>query len=163
MSSRGTPALRVLAAAGVPYTVHEYEPPQRRSDGRHAYGREAAEALAIDPGRIFKTLVARVDERLIVAVVPVDGELDLKALAGVVGGHRADLADAAEAQRATGYVVGGISPLGQRRRLPTVVDERALELDAMLVSAGRRGLQVELEPASLVELTAAAVARVARP
>ncbi len=163
MGSRGTPALRALAAAGAPFTVHEYEPQERSLDGRHAYGREAAAVLAIDPDRIFKTLVVRVDERLVLAVVSVDHELDLKALAGVAGGRRAVLADVAEAERATGYVVGGISPLGQRRSLPTFVDERALELDSMLVSAGRRGLQVELEPGSLIELTAATVARIARP
>lgn len=162
MGSRATPALRVLATAGVTVTVHEYEPPDRPAGGRHAYGLEAAVALGIDPGRIFKTLVARVDDRLVVAVVPVDGELDPRALAAAVGGRRAALADAAEAERATGYVVGGISPFGQRRRLPTVVDEAALRFDRVLVSAGRRGLQVELEPRSLVELTVAVVAPIAR-
>ena len=162
MGSRSTPALRVLAAAAVPVTVHEYAPPERPAGGRHAYGLEAAVSLGVDPSRIFKTLVARVDDRLVVAVVPVDGELDPKALATAVGGRRAVLADADEAEWVTGYVIGGISPLGLRRRLPTVVDEAALALDRLLVSAGRRGLQVELEPGPLVALTGAIVAPIAR-
>lgn len=162
MPNRSTPALKVLEASGVPATVHEYELPDRPADGRHAYGREAAAALGIDEDRIFKTLVVRVDDQLVLAVVPVDGEVDLKALAGVVGARRAVLADAAEAERATGFVVGGISPIGGRRRLPTVVDVRAMELDSMLVSAGRRGVQVELAPGSLVALTAAVVAGISR-
>jgi Cys-tRNA(Pro)/Cys-tRNA(Cys) deacylase len=162
MPTRSTPALRILAASRVPVTVHEYELPDRPPDGRHAYGREAAVALGIDEGRIFKTLVVRVDDQLVLAVVPVDGEVDLRALAGVLSGRRAVLAEAADAERATGYVVGGISPIGGRRRLPVVVDVRALELDSMLVSAGRRGLQVELSPGSLVAVTAATVAGISR-
>jgi Cys-tRNA(Pro)/Cys-tRNA(Cys) deacylase len=111
---------------------------------------------------VFKTLVAEVDGALTVAVVPVDAQVDLKALAGAVGGKRATMADPAAAERATGYVVGGISPLGQRRRLPTVVDVTALEFPTVLVSAGRRGLDVELPPSELVRLTDARTAPVAR-
>jgi Cys-tRNA(Pro)/Cys-tRNA(Cys) deacylase len=126
------------------------------------WGEDAAAALGVDPARVHKTLVARVDDRLVVAIVAVAHDLDLKALADAVGGRRAAMADAGDAERATGYVRGGISPLGQRRRLPTVVDEAALGFDTVLVSAGRRGLQVELAPADLVRLTDAVVAPIAR-
>ena len=152
----GTPAITALAAAGVAYTVHTYN----HDPGAATYGLEAASALGIDSARVFKTLVASVDGRLVVAVVPVAGSLDLKALAGAVGGKRAELADAALAERATGYVLGGISPLGQRKVLPTVVDASALDYPSVFVSGGRRGLEVELDPAELVRLTGAASAAV---
>ena len=122
------------------------------------YGVEAARALDVDPAVVFKTLVVTVDGALVVAVLPVAERLDLSAVAAAVGGKRAAMADPAAAQRATGYVVGGISPLGQRRRLRTVVDAGATGLDAVLVSAGRRGLDVELSPADLVRLTDAETA-----
>ncbi|MPV38020.1 Cys-tRNA(Pro) deacylase [Georgenia subflava] len=155
----GTPALRTLVEARVPHEVRAYD-----HDPRHAsdYGREAAEALGMDPNRVLKTLVAEVDGTLTVAVVPVSGQLDLKALAAATGGRRATMADPSAAQRATGYVVGGISPLGQRTALPTVVDVSALDHPTVLVSAGRRGLDVELSPADLVALTSAVVAAVGR-
>lgn len=156
---RGTPAIRALTGAAVPFTVHRYEHDARAT----SYGGEAAAALGVSPGRVLKTLVAEVDGTLVVAVLPVERSLDLKALAGVVGGKRAALADPAVAQRATGYVVGGISPFGQRRRLPTVVDVAATTAATVYVSGGRRGLQVELAPADLVRLTGARLARVARP
>ena len=127
-----------------------------------SYGEEAAAALGVDPRRVFKTLVADVDGALTVAVVPVDASLDLKALAAAVGGKRATMAEPAAAERATGYVVGGISPLGQRRRLRTVVDASALDFATVLVSAGRRGVDVELAPADLVRLTGAGTAPIAR-
>lgn len=123
---------------------------------------EAAQALGLDPAQVFKTLLADVDGALTVAVVPVDRSLDLKALAAAAGGKRAVMAEPAAAERATGYVVGGISPLGQRRRLPTVVDVSALDWATVLVSAGRRGLDVELAPAELVRLTGAVTAPVSR-
>ena len=123
---------------------------------------EAAQALGLDPAQVFKTLLADVDGALTVAVVPVDRSLDLKALAAAAGGKRAVMAEPAAAEHATGYVVGGISPLGQRRRLPTVVDVSALDWDTVLVSAGRRGLDVELAPAELVRLTGAVTAPVSR-
>jgi Cys-tRNA(Pro)/Cys-tRNA(Cys) deacylase len=123
---------------------------------------EAAQALGLDPAQVFKTLLADVDGALTVAVVPVDRSLDLKALAAAAGGKRAVMAEPAAAERATGYVVGGISPLGQRRRLPTVVDVSALDWDTVLVSAGRRGLDAELAPADLVRLTRARTAPIAR-
>lgn len=155
----GTPATAALAAAGVPHEVLPYEhDPSSRS-----YGEEAAAALGVPSERVLKTLLARVDDRLVVAVVPVSGALDLKALAAAVSGKRAVMAEPAEAERATGYVVGGISPLGQRRRLPTVVDEAATAYDRVLVSGGRRGLDVALAPADLVRLTGAAVAAISRP
>ncbi len=157
-TAAGTPALRVLAEAGVAHEVLAYEHDPRAAE----YGKEAAEALGVDPARVLKTLVAAVDGTLTVAVVPVAGRLDLKALATAVGGKRADLAEPGAAERATGYVVGGISPLGQRTRLRTVVDSSALDHPSVLVSAGRRGLDVALTPADLVALTGAVVAPVGR-
>jgi len=154
----GTPATVALAAAGVDHELLSYD--AGPADG--SYGIAAAAALGVDERVVFKTLVTTVDGALTVAVVPVAGSLDLKALAAAVGGKHAAMADPAVAERATGYVVGGISPLGQRRRLPTVVDESALAVDAIFVSAGRRGLQVRLAPADLVRLTSATVAPIGR-
>ncbi|MET7918521.1 Cys-tRNA(Pro) deacylase [Streptomyces avermitilis] len=154
----GTPATVALAAAGVPYTVHAYE-----HDPAHpSYGEEAAEAMGVSPERVFKTLVADVDGALIVAVVPVAGSLDLKALATAVGGKRAAMADPGLAERTTGYVRGGISPLGQRKKLRTVLDASAAAHDTVCVSAGRRGLEVELSPDDLAKLTEAVPAPIAR-
>ncbi|WP_405879174.1 Cys-tRNA(Pro) deacylase [Streptomyces sp. NBC_01136] len=156
--SGGTPATVALTAAGVAYTVHAYE-----HDPSHpSYGEEAAEAMGVSPDRVFKTLVADVDGVLVVAVVPVSGSLDLKALATAVGGKRAAMADPAAAERTTGYVRGGISPLGQRKKLPTVLDASAAAHPTVCVSAGRRGLEVELAPDDLVKLTEAVSAPVAR-
>jgi Cys-tRNA(Pro)/Cys-tRNA(Cys) deacylase len=152
----GTPATAALAARGVEHTLHPYEV----SPDAPNYGALVAEALGVAPERVFKTLIAEVDGGLVVAVVPVTGDLDLKALAQAAGGKRAGLADRAAAERSSGYVRGGISPLGQRKRLPTVVDASALDLDRMFVSAGRRGLQVALAPADLVRLTDAVTARI---
>ncbi|GAA2105466.1 Cys-tRNA(Pro) deacylase [Microlunatus panaciterrae] len=146
-----TPATVALTRAGVAFVLRTYE----HRPGDHGYGEEAAEALGVDPRRIFKTLVAEVDSELVVAVVPVARQLDLKALAVAIGGKRAQLADPAVAARSSGYVIGGISPVGQRTRLRTVVDDSALTFDTVLVSAGRRGLQVELAPADLVRVTQA--------
>lgn len=155
----GTPATRVLVEAGVPHVLRTYA-----HDPRHgSYGLEAAEALGVEPGRVFKTLMADVDGSLVVGVVPVDTQLDLKLLAASVGGKRAAMAEVSRAERATGYVAGGISPLGQRRAHPTVVDESALAHASVLVSGGRRGLDVELAPEHLIELTGARVAPIARP
>lgn len=154
----GTPATTALTDAGVPFTVHEYV----HDPASPSYGEEAAEALGVPPERVFKTLVADVDGALAVAVVPVAGRLDLKALAAAVGGKRAVMADPAAAERATGYVRGGISPLGQRRRLPTVLDASASRYGTICVSAGRRGLEVEVSPAHLAELTGAVLAPVGR-
>lgn len=154
----GTPATVALAAAGVAYTVHSYE-----HDPAHpSYGEEAAEAMGVSPDRVFKTLVADVDGALTVAVVPVAGQLDLKALAAAVGGKRAAMADPALAERTTGYVRGGISPLGQRKKLPTVLDDSAGAHETICVSAGRRGLEVELAPGDLARLTDAVLAPVGR-
>ncbi|MET9153114.1 Cys-tRNA(Pro) deacylase [Streptomyces griseoflavus] len=154
----GTPATVALTAAGVPFTVHSYD-----HDPSHpSYGEEAAEAMGVSPDRVFKTLVADVDGALTVAVVPVAGQLDLKALASAAGGKRAAMADPALAERTTGYVRGGISPLGQRKRLPTVLDESAARHETICVSAGRRGLEVELSPADLRDLTSAVLAPIGR-
>ncbi|MDT0277683.1 Cys-tRNA(Pro) deacylase [Blastococcus goldschmidtiae] len=155
-----TPAIRALEQASVPHALRPYDPgPAVAGAG---YGEAAAAALGVDPRRLFKTLVARVDGAMTVAVVPVSGELDLKALAAATGGRKAVMAEASDAERATGYVRGGISPFGQRTRLPTVVDGSALDFPTVLVSAGRRGLQVELPPDQLIRLTGARTAAVAR-
>ena len=154
MAGKGTPATALLAKQGVAHTLHAYD-----HDPKHdSYGLEAVEALGLDPERVFKTLVAEVDGKLTVGVVPVTGQLDLKALAAAAGGKRAKMAEAAAAQRATGYVLGGISPLGQRSRLPVVIDSSAQGFDTVFCSAGRRGLEVELAPGDLVRLTSATVA-----
>jgi Cys-tRNA(Pro)/Cys-tRNA(Cys) deacylase len=126
------------------------------------FGREAAEALGVEADRVFKTLLADVDGRLVVGIVPVTGKLDLKALAAAVGGKKAVMADPAVAERRTGYVVGGISPIGQKTVHPTVLDETAELWDTVFVSGGRRGLDLELAPADLVRATSALVADIAR-
>jgi Cys-tRNA(Pro)/Cys-tRNA(Cys) deacylase len=158
-----TPAVRAVEKAGVPHSLHEHDPAGAPGQsGPHGYGEAAVAALGADPAQVFKTLVTRVDGVLTVAVVPVSGQLDLKALAAAAGGRRATMADPADAERTTGYVRGGISPLGQRRALPTVVDESALGFATVLVSGGRRGLQLEVTPADLVRLAAARTAAIAR-
>lgn len=149
----------MVARAGVEFRVHRYD----HDPDAPSYGEEAAEALDVDPDRVYKTLVALVDGRPVVAVVPVSGELDLKALAAALGGHRAVMAHPAEAERLTGYVVGGISPLGQKRRITTVVDSGAGRWPTVFVSAGRRGLELELPPADLIRLSGARPAGIARP
>lgn len=164
MGSRGTPAIDALRAAGVRFTEHEYRHVAAGSTRgrRPGFGEEAAIALGVNAGRVFKTLIAEVDGSLVTAIVPVAGELDLKRLADAMGGRRAALADTSTAERATGYVAGGISPLGQRRTLPAVIDESAMGWPTVLVSGGRRGLDVELEPTDLVELSGAVIASIAR-
>jgi Cys-tRNA(Pro)/Cys-tRNA(Cys) deacylase len=154
-----TPAVRVLEKARVVHTLHTYDPEHPSGQG---HGEAAVAALGADPRQVFKTLVARVDGTLTVAVVPVSGSLDLKALAAAAGGRRAVMADPADAERTTGYVLGGISPLGQRKALLTIVDGSALGFATVMVSAGRRGLQVELAPADLVRLTRARTAPIGR-
>ncbi len=154
----GTPATALLVAEGVEHTLHPYDHDPRAA----SFGLEAAQALGLAAAVVHKTLVAEADGRLVVAVVPVTGELDLKALARAVGAGRARMAEPAAAERSSGYVRGGISPLAQRRRLPTVVDASALDHDRVYVSAGRRGLDVGLAPADLVRLTDATVAPIGR-
>ncbi len=140
------------------FTTHTYA-----HDPKHAsYGLEAAEALGLDPAAVFKTLVADVDGKLTVAIVPVQHQLDLKALAKAVKGKKAQMADVKHAERTTGYVAGGISPLGQKKRLPTVLDDSALALATIHVSGGRRGLEIELAPADLLALTNGVAAPIAR-
>lgn len=153
----GTPATALLSKAKIPFTLHPYNHDPRSQ----AYGEEAAEALGVDPNRIFKTLIASVEDRLACAVVPVAARLDLKAFAAALGGKRAELADPTAAARATGYVVGGISPLGQRSRLEVVVDASAEQYATVYVSAGKRGLQVQLAPADLVRAADAVLAPIA--
>ncbi|MCQ9164053.1 MULTISPECIES: Cys-tRNA(Pro) deacylase [unclassified Arthrobacter] len=157
--STGTPATAALAAAGVPFTAHAYT----HDPTAASYGLEAAAVLGVPPARVFKTLMADVDGSLTVAVVPVNGTLDLKALAHALGLKRAAMADPARAQRRTGYVLGGISPLGQRQHSPTVVDVSALHFETIYVSGGRRGFDVELAPADLIALTQAMTAPIGHP
>jgi len=164
MGSQGTRAIEVARRAGVAHTVHEYAHGERASlqAGGRGYALEAVDALGLDPARVFKTIVVAVDARLGLAVVPADAEVDLKAVADALGGRRATIADPADAERATGYVLGGISPLGTRRALPTVVDASAASWPTIHVSAGRRGLEIELAAADLVALTRGSLAPVAR-
>ncbi len=157
VAGQGTPATAMLARQKIDFSLHPY---QVDPDSPN-YGTLAAEHLGVEPHRVFKTLVTEVDGAPTVAVVPVSGDLDLKALASAAGGKKAALADRALAERVTGYVRGGISPLGQRRQLPTVIDESATALPTVYVSAGRRGLQVELAPADLIRLTSAVLAPIA--
>jgi Cys-tRNA(Pro)/Cys-tRNA(Cys) deacylase len=155
-----TPAILLVRRSGVPHEILEYE----HDPAAVSFGHEAVDALGLDAGAVFKTLVADVEGKgLVCAVVPVASMLDLKALADAVGGRRAKLAEPAAAERATGYVLGGISPLGQRKALPLVLDASALELPRMHVSAGRRGLELALAPADFVRLSRASTARIARP
>ncbi len=153
-----TPAIAAVVRTDVAHKVHEVG----HDPAVTAYGKEAAVALGVEPGRVFKTLVASVDGQLVVAVVPVSGELSLKALAAAVGAKNAEMAQAATAERATGYVAGGISPIGQKRRLPTVVDASAAGWGTIFVSGGRRGLELELAPADLVRLTDARLAPIGK-
>ncbi len=156
-ASVGTPATLALTAAGVPFTAHSYTHDPRTT----GYGLEAAEVLGVSPDRVFKTLMTEVAGSLAVAIVPVNGTVDLKALAQALGHKKAVMADPAAAQRRTGYVLGGISPLGQRQPSPTVIDESALLSDTIYVSGGRRGFDVELSPADLIKLTNATTAQIA--
>jgi Cys-tRNA(Pro) deacylase len=156
--SKGTPATTTAARAGIEFTLHPYEADADDT----SYGEAAADALGVPHERLFKTLLAEVDGNLTVAVVPVAGILDLKAMAASAGGKKAQLADPRAAERATGYVVGGISPIGQRRSLPTIVDASVSGFATIFVSAGRRGLQIELAPADLVRLTGARTAAIAK-
>lgn len=149
MPKGATPALVALDAAGISYKLHEYE---HRQDA-DSFGLEAAQALGVAAERVFKTLVAEVDGTPVNAIIPASGRLSLKALAAAAGGKKAELAKPAAAERATGYVVGGISPLGQRRHLRTFVDAGALRHEGIYISAGKRGLQIELSPHDLVRLT----------
>ncbi len=152
MAGKGTPAIVAAERAGVAFTVHEYAHDPKAA----SYGLEAAEKLGVDPARVFKTLVADVDGTLTVAIVPVEAQLDLKAL-----GKRVTMAEPKLAERTTGYVAGGISPLGQRKPLPTVIDESAFDFETVHVSAGRRGLELELAPADLLALTGGRALRLA--
>jgi Cys-tRNA(Pro)/Cys-tRNA(Cys) deacylase len=153
-----TPATVALTSAGIPFTERAYaHDPANRN-----FGQEAADVLGVDPEQVFKTLMVDVDGRLVVAIVPVTGKLDLGALAAAVHGKRAVMADQSVAERKTGYLVGGISPLGQKSRHETVLDETAELFDTVFVSGGRRGFDIELAPSDLIAATSATVAAIAR-
>lgn len=154
----GTPATVVLDAAGVAYELRAYD----HDPAAPSYGLEAAAALGVEPGRVFKTLMVETENGLAVGIVPVDRQLDLKAVAAALGAKKAVMADPRAAERVTGYVVGGISPIGQKRALPTVLDDSAAGYETVLVSGGRRGLDLELAPEDLVTVTGAALAAIAR-
>jgi Cys-tRNA(Pro)/Cys-tRNA(Cys) deacylase len=157
MAGQGTPATTLLNRCGVSYRLHNYLPDQRTD----SYGAEAAAALGLSPQRVFKTLITELDGRLMVAVVPVSAQLDLRALAAVLGAKKAKMAAAPDAERASGYVIGGIAPLGHRKQLPVVIDISVRQFDTVFCSAGRRGLQLELAPDELVRATKATVAPIA--
>ena len=154
----GTPATVALTAAGIAFTPHAYEHDAANTN----FGLEAAAALQLDAEQVFKTLLADVDGTLTVAIVPVTGKLDLKALAAAVGGKKAEMADPRVAERKTGYVVGGISPIGQKTRHVTVLDETAELFDTIFVSGGKRGFDIELAPADLLAITGGSIAAIAR-
>jgi Cys-tRNA(Pro)/Cys-tRNA(Cys) deacylase len=159
VAGHATLATTLLDKQGIAHTAHTYQ-----HDPRHAsYGTEASEALRIPPERVFKTLITEVDGALTVAVLPVATNLDLKALAAAAGGKRAAMAAVMAAERATGYVAGGISPLGQRKRLPVIIDASALAYATIYCSGGRRGLEIELAPGDLVRAANAAVAPISQP
>ncbi|SOC54419.1 Cys-tRNA(Pro) deacylase [Ornithinimicrobium cerasi] len=157
-SSGGTPATVTLDRAGVPYEVRAYD----HDPAAPSYGLEAAEALGVEPARVFKTLLVDTDRGLGVGIVPVDALLDLKAMAAALGTKKATMADPAAAERTTGYVVGGISPVGQKKALPTVLDVSAEQFPTILVSGGKRGLDLELSPADLLTVTRGRTAAIAR-
>lgn len=154
----GTPATVALERAGVPFTPRAYE----HDPAAESYGLEAAQALGVEPARVFKTLLVETDHGLAVGIVPVNRQLDLKAVAAALGAKKATMADPKAAERSTGYVVGGISPLGQRKALPTVIDSSAAGFATVLVSGGKRGFDIELAPGDLAALTHAALAAIAR-
>jgi Cys-tRNA(Pro)/Cys-tRNA(Cys) deacylase len=157
VAARGTRATQELTRLGIAHSVLQYS----RNGAGSGYGAEAAAELGLPPAQVFKTLIARVDGRLTVAVVPVAAQLSFKALAEAVGGKRAEMADKNAAERATGYVTGGISPIGQRKRLPVVIDSSAASWPVVYCSAGQRGLELELAPADLIRVTDAKVADIA--
>ena len=157
--ARATPAVEAAERAGVQYRVHRYV----HASDRNEYGIEAVAALGLDAVRVFKTLVITLaDGRYAVGVVPVAAMLDIKAVASALGAKHAELAPERDAERVTGYVLGGISPLGQKRALPTVIDTSALSFDTVFVSGGQRGLEIELAPQDLVTIAHATTADVAR-
>lgn len=154
-----TPAINTAKKARVTHHVHKYKHDPRSQ----AYGLEAAEALGLAPAQVFKTLIAELDgQTLAVAIIPVEAQLDMKLLAVAAGAKRADMADPRQAERVTGYIRGGISPIGQKRRLPTFIDAAAQSLAQVYVSAGRRGLEIELSPSDLAALTGASFAPLSR-
>ena len=157
-ASAGTPATAALTRAGIAFTVHAYDHDPRAT----SYGEEAAAALGLTVDEVFKTLMAMIDGEPVIGIVPVSGSLDLKALAAAAGGRRAEMADPAVAQRLTGYVLGGISPIGQKRALPTFLDESAVLLETVYVSGGRRGMDIGLAPDDLITVTGGEYAAIAR-
>jgi len=152
-----TPAVKLLERSGVDHRIHTYD----HDPAAEAYGTEAADLLGLESASVFKTLVATVDGTFVVGVVPVSGRLDLKALARAAGGKKAAMAEQADAQRVTGYVLGGISPLGQKKRLKTFLDDSARSRPMVYVSGGRRGLEIELKPDDLIQATGGRYAPIA--
>ncbi len=154
----GTPATVALDRAGVAYAVRAYE----HDPAAQSYGLEAAQALGVEPARVFKTLLVDTEQGLGVGIVPVDALLDLKAIAASLSMKKVTMADPKVAERTTGYVVGGISPVGQKKALPTVLDESATTFETILVSGGKRGLDIEIAPKDLLRVTGGRTASIAR-
>jgi Cys-tRNA(Pro)/Cys-tRNA(Cys) deacylase len=145
-----TPAVNAAIKANIEYTVHEYQ----HDPSAESYGLEAADKLGITRERVFKTLVVSlVDKELVVGVIPVSSKLNMKLIAKALGAKKAGMAEAVEVERSTGYVLGGVSPIGQKKRLRTIVDSSAEQYPTIFVSAGRRGLEIELNPSDLISLT----------
>ena len=154
-----TPAINILDKKGIKYRLHQYN----HDPDCHTYGEEAVAKLGLDPAKVFKTLVAELDGgKLVVSVIPVSKMLDLKALAKKAGAKRAMMAEKKDVERTTGYIIGGVSPIGQKKRLVTLIDESALQFGTIFISGGRRGLDIELSPEALSQLTGASFAKISR-
>ena len=152
-----TPAIDLAKQQAIPYQVHHYQ----HDPASASYGMEAAEKLGVKPEQVFKTLVVQLDgKQLAVAVLPVNQQLSMKLVAKALGAKKAEMASAADVMRSTGYVLGGVSPLGQKKRLPTLIDSSAMQFSTIYVSAGKRGLEIELAAADLAKLLNANIASI---
>ena len=152
-----TPAIKLLKKQKIPHTIHEY----KHDSNAYSYGEEAAQKMGVDPKRVFKTLVVQSDKMMAVGIVPVTSTLNLKSMAKALGVKKVTMADPKNVENTTGYILGGVSPLGQKKRLKTVIDQSAFEFESIFVSAGKRGLEVEVVPKDLEKLLQADKAKIA--